>query len=306
MTTVIAIPKCARVTPLEHKLPTIPTDELPADWYRRAVDVLRGGDGGEHGQLLFKLVLALTGKSSSFVALDVGTARGFSAMVMARAITSAGVPGTIYSVDVVDHEDKIGWHGKKHDADDPLNGQLLARAEIWKRWFLGDISSVVPVQGRSVDVLKDWDHGPIDLAFLDGSHEYSDVSQELAWLDELVTEGGMIVLDDYHVGEVVGRVRSRLINVAAWLIGRSFGRVLPQVRDVSPRLGEGNEYRLIKQRFSGVRRAADEFVHRVAGRWSMEIVPMPVRGSYQGGDYSVAILSRHRSVDELGSIGSGE
>ena len=33
-------------------------------------------------------------------------------------------------------------------------------------------------------------HGPIDCAFLDGSHEYEDVKGELAALDSLMAEGG--------------------------------------------------------------------------------------------------------------------
>ena len=306
MTTEIATRSAVMVTPLEDKLRAIGTSELPDDWYRRAVMVLRGGDGGEHGKLLYKLILALSESRSQIVAMDVGTARGFSALAMARAIDDAGVEGAVYSVDTVGHGEKIDWHGRKHDDDDALSGRVLSRMDIWERWFQDDISSIIPIRGRSVDVLGTWEHGWIDVAFLDGSHAYPDVSQELARLDGLVTDGGIVVLDDYHMGDVVGRIRSRLLNAVVWLIGRTLGRILRGIPSASLRLGEDIEYRLVKQRFGGVRRAVEDFVRGTAGRWSLEVVPMPQRGSYQGGDYSVAILSRHESVGELGSISSGE
>ena len=72
-------------------------------------------------------------------------------------------------------------------------------------WFPNEFASVDVVTGRSVDVLENWEHGSISVAFLDGSHAYGDVSRELALLDGLVTRNGVVVVDDYHIGEVVGR-----------------------------------------------------------------------------------------------------
>ena len=143
-----------------------------------------------------------------------------------------------------------------------------------------------------MEVLKDWRHGPIDYAFLDGSHEYEDVMGELEALDSLMAEGGMIVVDDFHLGVVVYRVWSRLLNPVPGVIGRLLGRVWPRGRSWSRRLSANNEYAIVRQRLSGVRNAVVEFVEERDGRWSLEIVAMPSRGEYQGGDYSLAVLSR--------------
>ncbi len=49
----------ARVTPLSDKLTDLNTDDVSSVWFGDATKVLRGGDGGEHGLLLYKLVRGL-------------------------------------------------------------------------------------------------------------------------------------------------------------------------------------------------------------------------------------------------------
>ena len=254
--------------------------------------MLRGGDGGEHGLLLYKLTMEGARSDGTLVVLDVGTARGFSALTMARAMLDGELEGRVYSVDVIGHHEPLNWHGTKQEADEPLAGVEISRSEIWGRWFAEESALVTTINGRSMEVLKDWQHGPIDYAFLDGSHEYEDVRGELEALDSLMAEGGVIVVDDFHLGVVVYRVRSRLLNAVPGVIGRLLGRVWPRARSWSRRLSASNEYAIVRQRLSGVRNAVVEFVEERDGRWSLEIVTMPSRGEYQGGDYSLAVLSR--------------
>jgi len=52
------------------------------NWHKKAVLYLRGGDGGEHGPILYNLVKTRKAKRI----LDIGTARGFSALYMAKAL----------------------------------------------------------------------------------------------------------------------------------------------------------------------------------------------------------------------------
>ena len=282
----------ARVTPLHGKLAGLNAPDISEAWYRTAVDVLRGGDGGEHGLLLYKLVVQGRRGERPLVVLDVGTARGFSAITMARAMLDGELEGRVYSVDVIGHDEPLNWHGMKQDADEPLAGVDMSRSEIWGRWFAEESGLVTTVCGKSTEVLRGWRHGPIDCAFLDGSHEYEDVRGELEALDSLMTEGGVIVVDDFHLGVAVMRVRSRLLNAIPGRIGRLLGRVWPRTRNWSRRLSASNEYAIVRQRLSGVRNAVVEFVEERDGLWSLEIVSMPSRGEYQGEDYSLAVLSR--------------
>ncbi len=290
----VLTPPDTRVTPLGYKLSQLGAPYPASDWRRRAVRVLRAGDGGEHGLLLYRLARCLdTGRDH--VLLDVGTARGFSAMAMARGLLDGSVEGRVYTIDVLEHGEAINWHSAtegKQDDDEPLADIEISRSDIWGRWFAEELSAVTPIAATSHEVLAGWNHGPVSLAFLDGSHTYEAVSGELRLLDSLMTEDGHIVLDDYHVGVRAARVRSRPVNAAAWLVGHALGRVWPAARSVSPRLGSGNEFVLVKQGYHGIRMAVAEFLEERAGRWALEIVPMPSRGAYQGEDYAIAILSR--------------
>ena len=87
------IPKSASVTPFEKKMDALNANALSRKWYDRAVSVLRGGDGGEHGLILYGMILRLSDTSHPLVVLDIGTARGFSAMAMARAMADASIDG---------------------------------------------------------------------------------------------------------------------------------------------------------------------------------------------------------------------
>ena len=292
----VLTPPNTRVTPLSYKLEQLDAP-CPADcWYRRAVRVLRAGDGGEHGLLLYKLARCLdTGRQHALV--DVGTARGFSAMAMAQGLLDGSVGGRVYTIDVLKHEKAINWHSAtegKQDHDEPLAGVEISRSEIWERWFAEEATAVTPIAATSYNALAGWNYGPISLAFLDGSHTYEAVNGELEMLDSLLAKDGHIVLDDYHVGVGAARVRSRPVNLAAWCVGRTLGKVWPTARRVSPRLGSENEFVLVRQRYHGIRTAVADFLRERADRWALEIVPMPSRGSYQGEDYALAILSRCR------------
>ena len=141
--------------------------------------------------------------------------------------------GRVYSVDVIGHHEPLNWHGTKQDADEPLAGVEISRSEIWGRWFAEESALVTTINERSMEVLKDWQQGQIDYAFLDGSHEYEDVMGELEALDSLMTEGGVIVVDDFHLGVVVYRVRSRLLNAIPGVNRTCAGRrIWPRVQEL--------------------------------------------------------------------------
>lgn len=285
------LPEGASVIPFEKKMDAMNANALSKSWYDRAVSVLRGGDGGEHGLILYGLVLQLSASGHPLVVLDIGTARGFSAMAAARAMLDANREGRVYSVDIIDHHESRIWHVDKQEADEPLSGIEMSRSEIWERWFPDESDRVVPINDSSSEVLKDWRYGPIDLAFIDGSHTYDSVKRELSSLDPTMRREGVIVLDDYHSGMSAARIRSRPINLMAWALGK----VLPPMRRLSPSLGESNEYVVVRRRFSGIWQAVSEFLEERRGRWDIEVVSMPSRGEYQGGDYSLAVLTMRGS-----------
>ena len=286
-------PPGARVTPLHDKLADLSAVDISRSWYQEAASILRAGDGGEHGLLLYKLVRLLEPNRPPVI-LDIGTARGFSAITMARALLDAGVEGRVYSIDVIDHDHPHNWHADKHGPEEPLAGMSVSRAEVWSRWFAEEASRVTPIHGQSHDVLDSWSHGPIDVAFIDGDHTYDAVKRDLALLEPLVTPAGVIALDDYHTGVSMGAFRFRPVNGAVRLIGHAAKRIWPSMSE-RLRLGTGNEFVFVKRRYSGVYKAVSEFLAERGSEWAIEIVPMPSRGDYHEADYSLALLTRSRS-----------
>lgn len=234
----LILPPDVSVTPLKLKLAQLDAADLTDEWYRRARRILRGGDGGEHGLLLYKLARAYAQRDGPLVALDVGTSRGFSAMSMARAVLDAEIDGHVHTLDVFDHDDPHEWHIAKQ-RDDQLEGAPpMSRSQIWQRWFAEESVVVSPITGRSLDILEAWPHGAIDLAFLDGSHAYVDVKGELEMLDSLMAQRCAIVMDDYHLGVVAARVRSRPLNLAAWGVGRCWAWCGKRLETPLPGLGK--------------------------------------------------------------------
>ena len=283
----------ARVTPLWDKLNELSTGDVSESWFQDAVSVLRGGDGGEHGLLLYKLVGQNNAKRPSVI-LDIGTARGFSAITMARALLDGNLEGMVYSIDIIDHNSQIVWHGEKHDAEDPLAGVHISRSEVWSRWFAEEVSRITPMSAQSHEVLKDWSLGPIDVAFIDGEHTYEAVVRDLALLEPLMAPSGTIVLDDYHTGVSMGAFRSRPINGVVRLVGHAAKHLWPSMRE-KLRLGTGNEFLVVKRRYAGVFRAVSEFLDGRSTDWEIEVVSMPPRGDYHEVDYSLALLTRVRA-----------
>ena len=287
------IPADTSVTPLALKLLDKPDD----DWYRRVRLALRGGDGGEHGQLLYQFVRERRDLGRPLVALDIGTAGGFSAVTMARALLDSKMDGHVYTLDVVGHDDVVNWHGSKHAVNDPLAAGPIARSVVWSDWAADEASRVTPLGGRSTDILGDWPYGQIDVAFVDGSHTYEDVKAELYMLEEHMADTGVIVLDDVHFGVIVGRVRSRAASVLAWLTINALHRIMPRRAIHKARLGVSAEYALVERRFTGIRNALLEFKQEHNREWRLELVSMPQRGAYQTADYALAVLTRRQGLD---------
>ena len=285
----------AKVMSLEHKLIEVNSGDIPDAWYRRASRFLRGGDGGEHGLLLYKLLISKHSNCSGhpILSLDVGTARGFSAITMARAMLDANIQGRIFTIDIIDQHEPRNWHVAKQQNDEPLAGVQIARSKIWRQWYEDEAKVISPITGRSSEVLESWNHGDIAFAFIDGDHRYHAVKADLELLDALMAEGGQIVLDDYHTGVSATRIPlpSRIANLASYYLERCLGKIGTKPANLLRSIfGNDNEYIITRHKFYGVKKAVHEFLEERRDRWSLEVITMPSRGDYQGDDYSLALL----------------
>jgi predicted O-methyltransferase YrrM len=119
-----------------------------------------------------------------YTVMETGTARGFSAVCMAKALDDAGVKGSITTYDIIPHNQLLYWNC----IDDHKKG-LQTRQQLLEPWK--DLLHYIRfITGDTKTTLK---RSEVDFAFLDGGHTYEDVCHEF---NRLVNPK-VVVFDDY-------------------------------------------------------------------------------------------------------------
>ena len=130
--------------------------------------------------------------------LDIGTAKGFSALCLTWAALDAGLAHRVVSVDVVDPAERVFRNSVREE-----RGPLTV-AEYLEPW--PEARAIECVQATGRDWLREHD-GRVNLAFVDGKHEYSVVKTEADWLTLSQRSGDIVVFDDVHVPGVLAVMR---------------------------------------------------------------------------------------------------
>lgn len=146
----------------------------------------------EHGRVLYSTLRRFLEDRDSVHIVETGTARGFSALCMAKAIKDSGKTGTIVTHDILPHDTKMYWN-----CIDDHDGQK-SRAELLAPW---DTSMIQFVTGNTKTTLQTQ---KCDFAFLDGAHTYEDVKAEYAKL----IGPKVVVFDDYTPSQFPGICRA--------------------------------------------------------------------------------------------------
>jgi predicted O-methyltransferase YrrM len=145
----------------------------------------------QHGRLLYAVARQLFEfKRDSYFFLDVGTAKGFSALCMQWAINDAGVNAKVVSVDVIDPTTVV----KRNTISD-----LFGPRDLWQilaPW--PEAKAIEFVQSTGVGYILGCTHR-INFAFLDGKHRYDDVAMEAQLLIKRQEQGDHIVFDDLQI-----------------------------------------------------------------------------------------------------------
>lgn len=128
--------------------------------------------------------------------LDIGTAKGFSALVLQWAVLDsvyepAAFP--VVSVDVIDPAARV-----QRNTVAECSG-LLTLAETLAPW--AEAEHITFVQARGQDWLRRHS-GRVCLAFIDGKHNQVEVGAELTLLANHQRSGDIVVLDDLQIGGV--------------------------------------------------------------------------------------------------------
>lgn len=165
----------------------------------------------QHGRVVYAALRAYleTSDKSSVNIVETGTARGFSAVVMARALADAGREGRIVTYDLLPHHSAMYWN-----CVDDLEGRKT-RAALLAPWR-GLLDRIIFIEGDSRIALKKTALPRIDFAFLDGAHSYEDVRDEFALVAPQQGTGDVIMFDDYTPGFFDGLIRAVDEGCEAW------------------------------------------------------------------------------------------
>jgi hypothetical protein len=185
-----SLPDAAFVDGLALATQVVPKDE-ELDW--------------SHGFLLYAALTSYLERerlARPVTILETGTARGFSAVCMAKALGDARRAGTILTVDVLHAERPIYWNSIA-DADGPKT-----RLELLEPWSDLVEDHVVFVRADVSVALEQLGIPRIHFAFLDAEHTYDAVRRELDFVTRHQEAGDVIVCDDYTPREFPEIVRA--------------------------------------------------------------------------------------------------
>lgn len=152
----------------------------------------------QHGRILYAAARRriVTSADRAVRMLDIGTAKGFSALVMRWAMVDAQVGGVVYSVDVIDPEARVSRNTVAE-----IDGFRTLK-EILAPWW-SDAGHIQFMQRTGVEFLQHTTVDRFHLAFIDGKHNYENVLEETERLRELQGTGDVIVFDDVHIPGVL-------------------------------------------------------------------------------------------------------
>ena len=151
-----------------------------------------------HGRLIYsalsKYVSEINDKDNNRLTIfETGTARGFSAICMSKALIDQNKSGSIITIDCISHHEKIFWNSIS-DLDGPKT-----RIDLLSKWN-EEISNIIFIQGWIKEIIKRLGIQRINFAFLDAQHTKSAVLNEFNYVFRRQNTGDIIIFDDVTHG----------------------------------------------------------------------------------------------------------
>ena len=153
----------------------------------------------QHGRVLYSTLRSYISEYSkkhndNMKILEIGTARGFSAVCMARAIIDSSSNGTIISIDPIPHNKEIYWNCISDCKGKTTRAELLSS-------YMHELDNIVFVQGASPECLNNLGVNRIHYAFVDGEHNFPNIQYEFDYIKSRQKKGDMILFDDIQACE---------------------------------------------------------------------------------------------------------
>jgi hypothetical protein len=166
-----------------------------------ACPVKKSPPNWQHGRVLYAITrqyAARLTRDERIVALDIGTAKGFSAICLYWAIWDSDRIGGVHSVDV---RDPNGCEPRNTVAE---VGEPKNLYEIMEPW--PETSQITFYKSTGQKWLQEHDVR-VRVAFVDGKHSYEAVSWEGALLAERQQTGDLVMFDDVQIEGVAKAVK---------------------------------------------------------------------------------------------------
>lgn len=148
----------------------------------------------DHGKILYSLIYHYCSKKKlkSINIVETGTAKAFSAICMAKALSDLDMYGKIYTFDLFSHNKDIIWNNIS-DID-----KKISRKNLISNWNELIDKYIIFISGYSHINLKRIFFGRVHFAFIDGSHFGHDINYELQEISKYQLSGDQILFDDYN------------------------------------------------------------------------------------------------------------
>ena len=188
----------------------IPADFLEELAYQVQISYKKSFPDFSHGRVLYSVLSDYLKKSTDdrekkggLTIYETGTAKGFSSLCMAKALSDFNAGGKILTFDIIPHKVDMYWNC----VNDHLRGPV-SRKTLLDKWKELVDCYIFCIEGDSRLMLNKVHAGRINFAFFDGGHTYEDVCFEFSCIQDKQHSGDLIICDDYNVVDFPGIVKA--------------------------------------------------------------------------------------------------
>jgi hypothetical protein len=182
---------------------------IDPEWFHRLglltqVTVKRSATCYAHGRLLYATLVRYARERcrDDVNVVETGTARGFSALCLARALADAGASGKIVTFDVLPHDTPMYWNSVVDATGPRTRSELLADYTcLIDRYVLFH-------RGDTRLELRKLAFPRVHFAFLDSVHTYDHVVTEFTSIRGRQRAGDILFFDDYNAEAYPGVVKA--------------------------------------------------------------------------------------------------
>ena len=165
------------------------------------LEKLRGVDGYLSDDEAWALYVAARGRKRI---VEIGSYKGRSTIAIGSALADRG-NGTLVSIDPHRPTGKASY-AREH-------GDLDTRAEFEGNVARAGVAAyVTPMHATSLEARAAYDMQPIDMLFVDGSHDYEDVLADIDAWTPLLSAGAVAAFNDPYGPGVNRALRERLLG----------------------------------------------------------------------------------------------